>query len=59
MGELQVARQRGLIVYFSGTKLVTRTKRSTTQFSHENAASIGTVDGTAARDDTLGHGNTV
>ena len=59
MGELQAARQRGLIAYFSGTKLVTRTKKSTKQLSHENAAFIGTADGTAARDDTLEHGNTV
>ena len=52
MGELQAARQRGLIAYFSGTKLVTKTKRSTTQLSHENATSFGTADGIAACDVT-------
>ena len=54
MGELQAAHP-----YFSGTKLVTRTKRSTTQFSHENGASLGTADGTAARDETSGRSNAV
>ena len=33
-------------------------KRST-QSSHENAATLETAKGTAARDDILGHGNTV
>ena len=47
MGELQAARQRGLIAFFSGTKLVTRMKR-TTQSSHENVASLGTTDGTTS-----------
>ena len=50
MAELQDARQRGLIAYFSGTKLVTRIKRST-HSSYENAASLGTEDGTASRRD--------
>ena len=45
MGEHQAAHQRGLIAYFSGTKLITRMKRST-HSSHENAA-----DGTASRHD--------
>ena len=38
---------------------MTRTKRSTTQFSHKNVESICTAHGTAARDEALGHGNTV
>ena len=46
MGELQAARQRGLIAYFSGTALVTRMK-SSTHSSHVNAASLGTADVTA------------
>ena len=58
MGELQAARQRGLIAYFSGTKLVTIMRRSTHP-SHENAATLESAEGTAARDDTSGHGNTV
>ena len=58
MRELQAARQRGLIAYFSGTKLVTRPKRST-HSSHENAATHETAGGTAARVDTSGHGSTV
>ena len=45
MGELQVVRERELITYFSGTKLVLRMKRSTHSL-HENAA-----DGTASRRD--------
>ena len=56
MAELQAARQRGLIAYFSGTKLVTRPKRST-HSSHENAATH--AEGTAARAVTSGHGSTV
>ena len=50
MRELQAARQRGLIAYCLGTKLVTRMKRST-HSSHENGASLGTEDGTASRRD--------
>ena len=53
MRELQAARQRGLIAYFSGTKLVTRPKRST-HSSHEDAATHATAEGTAARVDTSG-----
>ena len=45
IGELPAAHQRELIAYFSGTKLVTRLKRST-HSSHENAA-----DGTSSRRD--------
>ena len=51
MEELQAARQRGLIAYFSETKLLTRMERTTTHSSHENVASFGTADDTAARDD--------
>ena len=47
MGELHAARQRGLIAFFSGTKLVTRMKRST-QSSYESAASHGAADDTAS-----------
>ena len=43
MGELQAARQRGLIVFSLGTKLVTRMKR-TTHSSHENVASLGPTE---------------
>ena len=50
MGEFQADHQRGLIAYFSGTKLNTRMKRST-QSSHENAASPGTADVIASRRD--------
>ena len=58
MGELQAARQRGLIALFSGTKLLTKMRKST-HSSHENAATLESVEGTAARDYTSGHGNTV
>ena len=58
MGDLQAARQRGLIAYFPGTKLVTRMKRST-HSPHENAATLETAEGTADRDDTSGGRNTL
>ena len=50
MGELQAARQRGLIAYFSGTKLFTRMKRSA-HSSHEITASLNTEDYTASKRD--------
>ena len=49
MGELQASRQRGLIAYFSGTRRVTRMKRSL-HSSHENTVTLETAEGTAAHD---------
>ena len=57
MGDLQADRQRGLILCVSGTELVTRMKRTTTHFSHENVVSLGTAGGPAARDDVSGRGS--
>ena len=51
IGELQAARQRGLIAFFSGTKLVTRMKR-TTHSSHENVSFLGTANGTRSGRDS-------
>ena len=58
MKVLQAAGQRGLIAYFSRTKIVTRMKRST-HSSHDNVATHETAEGTAARVDTSGYGSTV
>ena len=50
MEELQTPRQHGIIAYFSGTKLVTRIKKSM-HSSHKNALSPGTAhDTTSWRD---------
>ena len=59
MDDLRAARQRGGTAYFSGTNLLTKLKKTTTHSSRENVASLGTADGTAARYDASGRGNTV
>ena len=57
--ELQAARQRGLIAYILGTKLISRMKMPTTYSSHENVVSLGTADFSTDRNDASGRGKPV